>query len=129
MKSISITDAEWAVMEFLWKDGPAVAADVIQNLSESRNWNHRTIRTLLARLVEKGAATFEVDGSRYVYQAAIDRERCIAHEGRSFVEKFFGGDVRAMLAHFADQARLNQAEITQLKELLERQPSRREKKS
>jgi BlaI family transcriptional regulator, penicillinase repressor len=129
MNSISITDAEWAVMECLWNADQSPAAEVIQSLKASKNWNHRTVRTLLARLVEKGAVTFEVDGPRYVYRAAIPRDRCIAREGRSFVEKFFGGDVAAMLVHFAGQARLDETEIAQLKELLERKPSRREKKS
>jgi BlaI family penicillinase repressor len=123
MKNIPITDAEWDVMECVWKAGRCPAADVIAALRESRNWNHRTVRSLLARLVEKQALTFEVDGPRYVYAAAIPRECCVASEGRSFVDKFFGGDVAALIAHFAGDATLDDAELNQLRKLLDKNRS------
>jgi len=52
---MQISDAEWDVMVVLWQSEPQTAADVIEALAKTHDWNHRTIRTLLARLVEKTA--------------------------------------------------------------------------
>ena len=93
---LQISDSEWDVMEPIWTVGASTAADVIKQLRTTHNWNQSTIRTLLARLVQKGALDYEVDGSRYIYRAAVSREQCVRQEGRSFLEKAFGGDVKAL---------------------------------
>lgn len=118
-KDIRISDAEWDVMECVWSRGQATAADVIDALAEERGWNHRTIRTLLGRLVEKGALKYEVDGHRYLYRPAVTRERCVRRESRSFVEKVFAGDVGSLLVHFVKEADITPEEIQRLKELLD----------
>ena len=117
--SVRISDAEWDVMEAVWEAGSSTAAQVIDKLSTTHPWNHRTVRTLLARLVEKGALEYEVDGPRYIYRPAVSRQRCVRDEGRSFVEKVFGGDVRALLVHFVTDAALDADEIGQLRRLLD----------
>jgi BlaI family transcriptional regulator, penicillinase repressor len=125
---VQITDAEWDVMTPIWASGPSTAADVIKALRDTHDWNQSTIRTLLARLVEKGALEYEVDGSKYIYRAAISRNRCVRVEGRSFLAKAFGGDVAALLAHFVSDASLSQDQIEQLHQLLEKKKSTREKR-
>lgn len=119
---VAISDAEWAVMSVLWKRGLGTAADVVDELADARNWSHRTIRTLLARLVEKGALTTAEDGHRYVYTPAVTRQRCVREEGRSFLEKVFGGDVNSLLMHFARESNLTAADIRKLKQMLEEKP-------
>src|SRR5262249_56042437 len=96
-RSTPISDSEWDVMEPIWEAGACTAADVIKRLRETHDWNHSTIRTLLARLVEKGALAYDVDGTRYIYRAAVTRERCVRQEGRSFVDKVFPGHVGPLL--------------------------------
>ncbi len=118
--SVQISDAEWAIMEPIWQSGECTAADVIRQLRATHDWNHSTIRTLLARLVEKGALAYDVDGARYIYRAAVSRERCVRQEGRSFLDKVFGGDVAALVAHFVDDSSLDPAQIAQLRQLLAR---------
>lgn len=117
-RGMQITDSEWDVMEPIWALGACTAADVIKQLRATHDWNHSTIRTLLARLVEKGALAYDVDGSRYIYRAAVSRERCVRQEGRSFLEKAFGGDVAALVAHFVEEASLEKDQIEQLRQLL-----------
>src|SRR5579863_440304 len=126
--AVQISDSEWDVMEPIWQAGACTAADVIKQLRATHDWNHSTIRTLLARLVEKGALTYDVDGSRYIYRAAVSRERCVRQEGRSFLDKVFGGDVTALLAHFVSEAALEPDQIAQLRQLLNDKKSSREKR-
>ena len=127
-RATPISDSEWDVMEPIWLAGACTAADVIKQLRATHDWNHSTIRTLLARLVEKGALEYEVDGSRYIYQAAVSRRQCVRQKGRSFLEKAFGGDVAALLAHFVTEASLGKEQIEQLHQLLAEKKKAREKR-
>jgi BlaI family transcriptional regulator, penicillinase repressor len=127
--TLQISDAEWAVMEPIWAVGACTAADVIKALRATHDWNHSTIRTLLARLVEKGALDYDVDGSHYIYRAAVSRQRCVRQESRSFLEKAFGGDVAALLAHFVAESSLDRDQIEQLRRLLDEKKGIKEKRS
>lgn len=117
-KATPISDSEWDVMEPIWETGACTAADIIKRLRDTHDWNHSTIRTLLARLVEKGALEYEVDGPRYVYRPAVSRRQCVRQKGRSFLEKAFGGDVGALLVHFVTEGTLDHEQIERLHQLL-----------
>jgi BlaI family penicillinase repressor len=126
---LRISDAEWDVMEPIWEAGACTAADVIRRLRATHDWNHSTIRTLLARLVEKGALAYDVDGPRYIYRAAVSRQQCVRAEGRSFLAKAFGGDVAALVAHFVAESPLDRKQIQQLRRVLARKNGPTEKRS
>ena len=128
-RTVQISDSEWDVMEPIWQAGSCTAAEVIKGLRETHDWNHSTIRTLLARLVEKGALAYDVDGSKYIYRAAVSRQQCVRQEGTSFLDKVFGGDVTALVAHFVAESSLNQDQIEQLRQLLAQKKNTREKRS
>ena len=127
-RTIQISSAEWDVMEPIWQAGASTAADVIKRLRATHDWNHSTIRTLLARLVEKGALDYEVDGSRYIYRATVSRDQCVRQESRSFLDKCFGGDVGQLLAHFVSDESLDQDQIQKLRQLLAQRKSSKEKR-
>lgn len=127
-RPVQISDSEWDVMEVIWQADSWTAADVIKRLRATHDWNHSTIRTLLARLVEKGALDYEVDGPRYIYRAALSRKQCVRQEGRSFAEKVFRGDVGALLVHFVQDAPLDPDQIDELRRLLDDKQTRRRRK-
>jgi BlaI family penicillinase repressor len=128
-RALQISDSEWDVMEPIWAAGACTAADVIRRLRATHDWNHSTVRTLLARLVEKGALGYEVDGSRYIYRAAVSRQLCVRQKGRSFLERAFGGDVAALVAHFVGEASLSRDQVEQLRQLLARKKNPRERRT
>ena len=121
MAKLKISDAEWDVMEVVWQKKEATAAEVIADLDQVKDWNHRTIRTLLARLVEKRALLAEASGNRYVYTAAIKRNHCVRQESRSFVDKVFGGDVGSLLTHFVRDPNVTAEDLAKLRKLLDEQ--------
>jgi BlaI family penicillinase repressor len=118
-RDASISDAEWQVMEAAWSLGEATAAAIIEELAKSTAWNHRTIRTLLGRLVEKGVLEKQGQGAGSVYRALVPRRARVRSEGRSFLKRMFQGDATSLLLHFAKEAKLDPAKLARLRELLD----------
>ena len=119
-KNPEISDAEWEVMEVLWADHPASAEQVVAALKHKKTWNPRTIKTLLNRLLKKGALEFEAVGKKYLYKARVSRETCVEAESRSFLSKIFGGKQGEMLCRFVDETPLSEEEIRELRMVLEK---------
>jgi BlaI family penicillinase repressor len=114
-----ISDAEWEVMKLVWERQPVPAADLVARLGREQRWAPRTIKTMLARLVEKGALDYEVDGKRFLYRAKVRREACVRHESRSFLSRVFGGAVAPAVVHLLSHANLSDDELKQLRRILD----------
>jgi len=114
----AISESEWQVMDIIWEQKSALAADVIR-LLEHTGWSHRTIRTLLSRLVDKGILSTEAQGNRYVYRPNVTRARCVKQVGKSFLQRIFDGDTAELLAHFVQNNKISPAELERLKDILE----------
>ena len=117
--SPAITDAEWDVMQVLWEEAPLMANDVVERVAARNQWNPRTVKTLLNRLVNKGALRYEAEGKRYRYFPRVTRQECVRRKSRWFLSQVFGGAVGPMLAHFVNEAPLTGEEIRQLRKLLD----------
>ena len=117
-----ISDSEWTLMEALWDSSPQTASEVTKALRASTNWAENTVRTLLMRLVEKGALkTSENASGTRTYLPAVKREACVRAEGESFMQRMFGGAAKPLLVHFAQNTKLSPEEIKELKKLLDQQ--------
>lgn len=115
-----ISDAEWLVMKVLWATPGRTAEEVVQALRGRVTWNGRTIHTFINRLVQKKALRYEKEGNHYRYFPAVDQERCVRQETRSFLQRVYGGTLSPLLAAFIDDARLSPEDIADLKRLLDR---------
>ncbi|MEO8205762.1 MAG: BlaI/MecI/CopY family transcriptional regulator [Chthoniobacterales bacterium] len=116
-----VSDAEWQVLEVIWKEPPTAAIDVIEGLQEQTGWKANTVRTLLTRLVQKGVLRTEPDGHRYLYHPLFSREQYVANESASFLERIFRGGTESLLLHFAEKSQLSEKQITELRRILERE--------
>ncbi len=110
-----ITDAEWDVMNVLWEGFPRTAVEIAEALQR----HPKTVKTLLGRLARKGVARYREDGNRYVYSAAIPRQRYVKEESASFIERVFGGETSPALVHFVRSSRLSQEQIDELRRILD----------
>ena len=113
-----ISDAEHAVMEVLWEEAPLAAADVADRVDPARGWSVRTVKTLLSRLLAKGAIVHEEEGRRYLYRPAIAREDFVASESGKLLDRMFGGRVTPLVAHLAERNRLTPEDIAEIEALL-----------
>ena len=106
-------------MEVLWESSPRTSSAVIKALRESTGWADNTVRTLLTRLVEKGALKARDTEEGRVYYPAVKRERCVQAESADFLQRVFQGAAKPLLLHFATHAELTAAEVEELKSLLD----------
>jgi BlaI family penicillinase repressor len=114
-----ISESEWLVMQVLWSKGPLTANEVVEQLAVRNKWNPRTVKTLINRLLKKGALKFQKEGRQYRYIPAVNQSKCVRKETRSFVRRVYGGAVRPMLAAFLEDASLSADEIKELKKVLD----------
>ena len=114
-----ISEAEHAVMEALWDKSPLAATDVCELVCGERGWSMPTVKTLLSRLVAKGAVATEPDGRRFLYRPLLAREDYVGGESRRLVDRLFGGRAAPLIAHLAESEALSQDDIAEIERLLQ----------
>ncbi len=113
-----ISEGEQAVMEVLWADAPLTASEVAERIPDARNWSERTVKTMLGRLLSKGALVHEEDGRRYLYRPAVERADYASRETRRLADRLFGGRAAPLVAHLAAGDGLTDQDIAELEALL-----------
>ena len=113
-----ISDAEAEVMRELWARSPQGADEIAATLGPRQGWQLATVKTLLNRLLHKGALTAERDGRRFLYAPAFPREAWAAGESLSLIDRLFGGRLAPLVAQFASERQLKPDDLAALKALL-----------
>ncbi|MDP1980358.1 BlaI/MecI/CopY family transcriptional regulator [Undibacterium sp.] len=118
MKNIAISEAESLVMETLWQRHPLAAEEVSAILVQQQDWQEATVKTLLNRLLKKGAIKAEKDGRRFLYSPILKREQWLMSESKGFLDRMFNGRIAPLVAHFSEQKKLSKQDIAELKRLI-----------
>ncbi|MET4616116.1 BlaI family penicillinase repressor [Stenotrophomonas sp. 2619] len=113
-----ISEAEAVVMDVLWRSHPLGADEVVAALAE-RDWAEPTIKTLLNRLLTKGAISASRDGRRYLYSPVLQRQAWVAEQSSGMLDKLFDGRVAPLVAHFSQRGQLSAQDIAELKQLIQ----------
>ena len=116
--TIRMTQAEWAVMAVVWERAPVPASAIVEELHASKQWSLATVRTLLRRLVNKGALAQEADGKRYLYRPLVSMAACVRQESESLWERVLGCAPSAALIHLVKRAELSKEDIQELRRIL-----------
>ncbi|HPT86111.1 MAG TPA: BlaI/MecI/CopY family transcriptional regulator [Bacillota bacterium] len=121
MKRIKISDAEWEIMKALWSNSTErgmTLGEIVRALDESNMWSYTTIRTLLVRLITKGAVTADRTTGVYRYSPALSKEECIANEVKSFVRRIFDNSPSQYIAALVRDGNLDEREKKEIKRIL-----------
>lgn len=119
-KTPRISEAEWEVMKVLWETSPLCATEIADEVCKRMQWHPKTVRTLLGRLVKKGALRYREEGNRYLYRPAYPRDRYVEAESRSFIDRVFGGSTAPALVHFVETTELSDDDLQELRAILDR---------
>ena len=110
-KMPQITEAEYEVMQIIWHNYPISTNEITEQLLQTTNWNPRTIQTLIKRLTAKNIITYEKQGRVFVYTPLLKKEDYVSQQSKSFLDKFFNGNLSSMVSTFLDHRNLSKAEI------------------
>ena len=113
-----ITEAEYEVMKIVWKYAPINTNEITEKLLATSSWSAKTIQTLIKRLVNKGALTYEKNSRVFVYTPLVKESEYISQESNSFLNRYYDGDITVMLSAYIENDKLSETEIETLRSLL-----------
>lgn len=116
---ISLTQAEWSVMECLWEAEPLTGREVIQRMEKSCGWSRSTTLTLLSRLENKGALkSVPAEKGPKVFSPVLRREDAALEETKDFLNRVYQGSLSLMVSALTKKQALPREELDELYELL-----------
>lgn len=115
-----ISEAEFEVMKIIWKYAPISTNEITEKLLQTTSWSPKTIQTLIKRLVTKGALTYEKQSRMFVYTPAVKESEYIRQESNSFLNRYYDGDITAMVSAYIENDKLSESELDTLRTLLSR---------
>jgi len=118
-KTPRISESEWEVMKVLWERSPLTANEIVEILMKKTAWHRETIRTLINRLVQKGAVAFNKEGRQHHYYPHVSEAECTHAETQSFLRRVRVSAIEPMLAAFVEEHRLSAEQIARLKQILD----------
>lgn len=117
-ETIRLSDGELELMAVLWHRAPLAATDIIARAPEHRDWSATTVKTMLARLVEKGALAADAQGRRFLYRPIIARDAVAVEQAGRLIDRLFGGKLSPLVAQLAAERDLSDDDIAELEALV-----------
>ena len=115
-KKIIINDCELPIMKFLWKKNGATSCEIFADI----NGNRSTFKTLLSRLVERGAVRVDdINQRSFRYFAVVKDADYIDGQRKSFLQKVFDGSAEKMLLNFVKEENISADALRRLVDLIE----------
>ena len=120
-----LTDAEWQIMNALWKQYPATAREIAENLADETQWAYTTIKTLLARLAAKNAVSEQKRGNTSVYEPLVSLKKARRTALRTFLNQGFDGAVEPLLNFLAEERKFSDRQRRELLKILQNEEARK----
>ena len=109
-----ISDSELEVMKLLWQAGDALpVTEIRETLQRTRGWEATTVKTLVSRLVSKGALRQERRNVFY-YSPLITEREYNAWATDSLIRRLYNGSARDLVAALVHSDGLTQEDLDEL---------------
>lgn len=119
MNGITLTEAEWAVMECLWEKSPRTGRETVDCLKEKTGWSRSTILTLLGRLEDKGAVRSDTEGNLKQFYPEISREEVAVQETESLLDRAYKGSLSLLVSSLTKRQKLSKQDVAELYAILD----------
>ncbi len=116
---MKLTQAEWRLMNALWKKHPASAREIVERLPREVEWAYTTVKTMLTRLVDKGAVMEHKKGNKSIYDPVLTRRQARMAALKSVASQAFDGAFGSLIHFLAEDENLSSRERKRLIEALE----------
>ena len=115
MADIRMGPAETQFAEIIWENEPIASGVLSKKAEEALNWKKTTSFTVLKRLCERGI----FQNQNGIVTSLISKDEFFARHSEQYVQETFGGSLPAFMAAFATRKKLTDAEIDEMKKLIE----------
>jgi len=115
---MKLSEAEWSVMESLWRAERRSFAAVSAELKTVKGWSKTTVHTYLTRMEKKGLVSID-HSLPEPYCAAVSRAECAREERTELLDKVYGGATGELIAAFLKESNINREEVERLRRLLD----------
>ncbi|MDB5440837.1 MAG: BlaI family transcriptional regulator [Caulobacteraceae bacterium] len=119
-KTTRISAAESQVMQVLWREAPLPSDQIVAAFADRPDWSEGTVRTLIRRLLGKGAVRTEPDGRRFLYHPVVTRADYVDSVSEGMLDHLFGGRLALMVTHFSERERFTPEDVAELKRMIAR---------
>lgn len=115
-----ITEAELAILQILWNDGPSTVRRLVESLaSTSSPMQAATVQKLLERLEQKQWVRRDRSETIQKFIALGDRDDLIGQRLEGIAEQLCEGSMTPLLSHLVRRDQLSPEELRHLRELIE----------
>lgn len=119
-KRVDLTRAEWALMQCLWQQGRASATELQKLLEHQQGWAYSTVKTMLDRMVDKGAVTAQREGNVYEYTPRLRRQSAIGRVVDDMFDRVLEGSLSPLVSRLIESRKLSAADVAELRAMLDR---------
>lgn len=123
---MKLTDTEWQLMNALWKKYPSTARELTELLPKNVSWAYTTIKTMLTRLVAKGAVSERKRANTSVYTPLISQQKARRSAIGSLLNQAFDGAMEPMLHFLVRDRKLSDKEKKALIDILQQEDKNEE---
>ena len=113
------TDAELAILDVLWRRGPATVREVTDELSASRATGYTTALKLLQIMTEKGLVRRDESQRAHLYHPIVARAETQRRLVKDLVERAFEGSAMQLVQRALAARRASPEELAQIRKLLD----------
>ena len=117
-KNLTLTEAEWTVMECLWEKSPRTGRETVAGLEQKMGWSRSTTLTMLRRLEAKGAVAGDTEGELKTFRPLIAREDVAVRETENLLDRAYRGSLSLLVSSLTKKQSLPQNEIDELYAIL-----------
>ncbi|MBQ7950410.1 MAG: BlaI/MecI/CopY family transcriptional regulator [Clostridia bacterium] len=118
-QNYKISETEWKIMELLWDNPNQTIGDIKTALTDT-GWSESTIKTLVRRLVQKGAVKADNSDGHFIYTPMVSSDVCKRKETRNFLSRIYQGSIKMMMANLASESKLTEEETNKLMEIIDK---------
>ena len=115
--AISISPAEWQIMEILWKE-PRTLMELVRTLTESEGWAKSTVTTLVRRLEQKKVIGYEAQGRTKTFYPLVSRDEVVAQQSESLLKRAYHGSLGLFVSSMVQRNNLSREDIDELYRIL-----------
>lgn len=115
MIEYKLGEVEMKFADIIWENEPIASGELTKICEQKLSWKKSTTYTILKRVCERGLFRNESG----VVTSVINKQEFLSGQSTRFVEETFAGSLPGFVAAFTARQKLSEAEIIELRNIIE----------